>query len=165
MRRLILRTIKSDSYFLQGPFNAKLKDKEKKEPSRQSTLFGLPLGKSIEKQNRKKKTADANNESQSVEPEATVTSDHKALPYTQTSDITMVEEPTEEVETQPLEEQFESQNESQDAPDSVVEDQTMDMVRDPSLLTGKRDNMGCAGRGINRMAAFTTGYKWRSSWS
>jgi hypothetical protein len=109
-----------------GPLNGK--PKEKKEPIRQSTLFGLPLGKPIqkpEKRGQKKKITEDNNQSQTTEEGWTSTASIAvSVPQSsmQSSDVTMVEaeremKPSSEatlVETQQVDEPHETQGESQD---------------------------------------------------
>jgi chromosome transmission fidelity protein 4 len=116
---------------LLGPIHGKLIEKEKKEPTRQSTLFGLPLGQPTEKpekRGKKKKVIDDNSQSQSAEGDlktTTRTPESAPVSSTQASDVTMAEAeaPSEStlVETQQLEEAFETQVESQDVQDDVNE--------------------------------------------
>ena len=89
---------------LLDPFAGKGKDK--KEPTRQSTLFGLPMGKPAER--KKKKTTNDSSQVTSVEPEGDCDT---RTPSTQASDMTMTDAPSEATwgETQPTEQQVETQ--------------------------------------------------------
>lgn len=115
--RLIINTI-------LGPANGKAKEKDKA-PSRQSTLFGLPLGPPADKKGRKKKTKDDSSQSQADEGGSgihTPTAESTPGSSTQASDITMAEGSSEAatlVETQLNDEEYEAQNESQDMQDDM----------------------------------------------
>lgn len=109
-----------------GPVNGKAKEKEKGGPSRQSTLFGLPLGPpAAEKRGRKKKkVVDDSSQSQVDEGGSrknTPAPEPALVSSTQASDVTMAEGMSEAatlVETQLIDEQCETQLESQ----AVLED-------------------------------------------
>lgn len=95
----------------QGPLAGK--SRGGKEPTRQSTLFGLPLGQSVEKRGRKKDPAQGS--LLAATPEADINPD--ASLSVGSSDVTMTEPLSEAmtlVETQPLEEPFETQDETQE---------------------------------------------------
>lgn len=87
------------------------KSKGNKEPTRQSTLFGLPAGKPAERKTKKKKTANDSSQATSVEPEGDPSTQTTT---TQASDVMMTEEPSEAtlVETQLDDDQVETQLES-----------------------------------------------------
>jgi len=101
------------------PVNDKSKEKDK-EPTRQSTLFGLPLGKPIEKpekRGRKKKVAEDSSQSRDAEGSSKPTTpvpESAQDSFTQASDVTMTEVEAEAlseatlVETQPLDEAYET---------------------------------------------------------
>ena len=145
------------------PVSGKSKEKDRKEPTRQSTLFGLPLGKPIEKpekRGRKKKVTEDSSQSRDAEgsskpttpvPESVPESEPDS--FTQASDVTMaeveVEEPSEAtlVETQPLDEAYETQVESQvvqvDTNGACVFFNVYCRCSD-RLRTGERDSSGRA---------------------
>jgi chromosome transmission fidelity protein 4 len=114
-----------------GPLNSKPKEKERKEPTRQSTLFGLPLGppiEKLEKRGRKKKVTEDSSQSETPESgskTSTPTPESATLSSMLASDVTMVEAeaPSEAtlVETQQLEEAYETQADSQDVQDVMNE--------------------------------------------
>jgi len=115
---------------LLGPVNGKAKEKERKEPSRQSTLFGLPLGPSTtEKRGRKKKKKITDDSSPAQgDDEGSGENTPAAAPApvssSQASDVTMAEGTSEAatlVETQPIDQQYESQQASQDVFDDMNE--------------------------------------------
>lgn len=94
-----------------------------KEPTRQSTLFGLPLGQSVEKRGRKKKDP-AEGSSQA----ATHAPDMNPDPSLSmaSSDVTMAEPPSDAttlVETQLLEEPLETQEDTQETETQETETQ------------------------------------------
>lgn len=108
------------------PHNGKSKEKE---PTRQSTLFGLPLGKPLEKpekRGRKKTITEVSNQLQTQEEGSTPTRPvTESVPESsiQASDVTKAdpEAPSEAtlVETQQLDELYETQIESQDIPNDM----------------------------------------------
>lgn len=110
--------------FLTGPSNSKSKDKT--EPHRQSTLFGLPLGQPTEKRGRKKKLTEDSSQSSTVGGGSETTTPADSVSGTQTSDITMADTEllleTTIVETQPLDEAYETQTETQIETQETQED-------------------------------------------
>ncbi|KAF7971209.1 hypothetical protein HWV62_21604 [Athelia sp. TMB] len=144
-RKVDNKTIqKSESFFDKvdaaesepGKRPAGIKAKGAKEPSRQSTLFGLPLGQAAEKKSgRKKKSAAESEVSQTASDSVPASS----LPLT-SSDITMAEPQSEAtlVETQLLDEPFEKENmettESQETQPLESQDESMDAVIPSPLL-------------------------------
>jgi hypothetical protein len=147
---------------LLGPLNGKSKEKEK-EPTRQSTLFGLPLGPPMEKpekRGRKKKVTEESSQSQTPEggsKTSTPTPEVAPVPSTQASDVTMAEVET-LVETQQLEEAYETQVESQDVHDDMNE-VCLFFIAHYCLLTMLGD---AGGRRTYRMAAVTSSYAERT---
>lgn len=119
----------------EGPAGSKAKGVAK-EPSRQSTLFGLPLGQAAEKKSgRKKKNAAESEVSQTASDSVPASS----LPVP-SSDITMSEPQSEAtlVETQRLDEPLEKENmettESQETQPVESQDESMDAVLPLPLL-------------------------------